>query len=231
MFTHLRSTLDNPGLFVIFSVGKRTQPNSLFSSTERFLWSRYPPYDVSNTWRMGNSPVYSYALITRRRRGNHLFRSVPQRYRHARLLVDMRALRGGGPCLERASLSRPSPCWLGDYVWTEPERPRSHWENQCNVALSRTWWKFMCSTPHFKRTLVSIMTAIVHMHILIIRISVFYSDVSVPWNCIIYEASCHFGKVWCPQYLVVAYPYRSIIPYQIQYSRPCRSSFWWSLIL
>jgi hypothetical protein len=47
MFTHLRSTLDNPSLFVIFSVDKRTQPNSLFSSTERFLWSRYPPYDVS----------------------------------------------------------------------------------------------------------------------------------------------------------------------------------------
>ena len=47
LFTHLRSTLDNPGLFVIFSVDKRTQPYSLFLSTERFLSSRYPPYNVS----------------------------------------------------------------------------------------------------------------------------------------------------------------------------------------
>lgn len=47
MFTHLRSTLDNPSLFVVFSVGKRTQPNPLFLSTERFLWSRYPPFTVS----------------------------------------------------------------------------------------------------------------------------------------------------------------------------------------
>jgi aldehyde dehydrogenase (NAD+) len=47
MFTHLRSTLDNPSLFVLFFTGRRTLPNSSLLSTERLLWSRYPPYDVS----------------------------------------------------------------------------------------------------------------------------------------------------------------------------------------
>ena len=47
MFTHLRSTLDHPSLFVPFFVGRRVAPNSSLLSTERLLGSRYPPFDVS----------------------------------------------------------------------------------------------------------------------------------------------------------------------------------------
>jgi hypothetical protein len=47
MFTHLRSTLDNPSLFVSFRWLGWTLSDFSFPSTERLLGSRYPPYDVS----------------------------------------------------------------------------------------------------------------------------------------------------------------------------------------
>ncbi|KAH9989638.1 NAD-aldehyde dehydrogenase [Russula vinacea] len=61
MFTHLRSTLDNP------------------SFTERLLWSRYPPFDE-------------------KKRKSFVSLSFPTCH-PGRPPVDMRGLRGGGPCL------------------------------------------------------------------------------------------------------------------------------------